>query len=91
MRRAAGLERHDAGRMLLEEAHRPLSPEPLLGDDAAFPILPVKLKHALRNIEPDCDSLHDGRSPRWVFSTRSLAQQMPSGAVHPVWPAKSAF
>jgi hypothetical protein len=83
MRRAAGLERHQAPRKLSEKRHHPLSPEPLLDDDPAFGVLAVNLKDALGDIEPDCDSLHDGRSPRWEFSTRSLAQQMPSGAVHP--------
>ena len=33
---------------------------------------PVNLKDALGDIEPNRDSVHDGRSPRWVFSTRKL-------------------
>jgi hypothetical protein len=36
------------------------------------PSSPVNLKDALGDIEPNRDSVHDGRSPRWVFSTRQL-------------------
>ena len=89
MRRATRLDPDLRRRQLGKKPRHLAPPQALLNDDLPARILAVDLKHRLRDVEPDRDSLHRDGLRCWSFNRPQLGTSMPSGGRPPSIPSEA--